>query len=174
MERATIMRVVAEKMQVRFLPSLLSFSKSNRMIGRNMTEFIVGIDPGKNTGISVYSIEKGCLIQVHSSGIYEAMETIRILIARQVKLKIIFEDARKRGGKKDPSRLQGVGSVKRDSAIWQEFCEYYSIDYKAIPPMKNGTNWDKDKFRKVTGWTGRTNQHSRDAGVIAFAYGNGR
>ena len=77
-------------------------------------------------------------------------------------------EQRKWFGKTDRERLQGVGSVKRDSSIWEEFCDYYSIEYMLIAPKNNRTKTTAAEFKKMTGWEGRTSEHSRDAAMLVW------
>jgi len=133
-----------------------------------MSNLMIGIDPGVHTGLAIWNCEKKAFEKVESCGIVSAMEKIR-WIANDVKL-IRFEDARQRKwfGDRGDFNHQGVGSIKRDCKIWQEFCEYYKFKFEMVKPVKGQTKWTADYFKKVTGWTGRTNEHGRDAAVLIF------
>jgi hypothetical protein len=136
--------------------------------GAVMSNLIVGIDPGVNTGFAIWNCEKKEFEEIGSRGIVSAMQIIRWKIS-DIKF-IRFEDARQRKwfDKKGIEALQGAGSIKRDCKIWQEFCEYHKFKYEMIKPQKNQTKWTSEYFKKVTGWTGRTNEHGRDAAVLVF------
>lgn len=132
---------------------------------------LIGIDVGKNTGIAVMT--DGKLTTVETKSIIGAMELVKYQInnaqvtGRQIKLYI--EDARLRkwvtGGRE---KLQGVGSVKRDSAIWEEFCVHYGVDFTLVAPKDNNTKLSADTFKRLTGWQGRTSQHARDAVMLVW------
>lgn len=132
---------------------------------------LIGIDVGKNTGIAVMT--DGKLTTVETKSIIGAMEIIRVKlnIATTIgkKVKIYIEDARLRkwvtGGRE---KLQGVGSVKRDSAIWEEFCVHYGVDFALVAPKDNNTKLPADTFKRLTGWQGRTSQHARDAVMLVW------
>jgi hypothetical protein len=62
----------------------------------------------------------------------------------------------------------GAGSVKRDCAIWEDFCRDLGIDYIPVPPQAGLTKWPADYFNKVTGWKGRTSDHARDAALLVY------
>ena len=133
---------------------------------------IAGIDPGVKTGVALWNCSEQQFDIIATRGIVEVMELLRHKRKQTVKRlqKIYFEDARLRKwyGKADRERLQGAGSIKRDSSIWQEFCEYYKITFEAVRPVKGQTKWDSKYFKRLTGWQGRTSQHARDAAALVF------
>ena len=63
---------------------------------------------------------------------------------------------------------EGIGSVKRDAQIWEDWCKENKINYKMIHPKNNCTKYKSDIFQKITGWAGRTNEHARDAAMLVF------
>lgn len=132
---------------------------------------IVGLDPGTTTGLASWSTTGMCFGDVTSMAIHKAMDYIRSLPQHPGELLVIFEDARLirvRGGNTfgDVDRLQGVGSVKRDCSIWEGFLRDHGIPF--ITQRKGRTKRNADEFHRLTGWTGRTNEHGRDAGLIVF------
>ena len=42
------------------------------------------------------------------------------------------------------------------------------VPYKAIAPAQNRTKVPADKFKALTGWQGRTNEHARDAAMLVW------
>ena len=65
-------------------------------------------------------------------------------------------------------KLQGAGSVKRDSTIWDEYLKSTGVAYTMVAPVNNRTKMTADSFRRTTGYTGRTNEHNRDAAMLVF------
>lgn len=142
---------------------------------------LVGIDTGVNTGFAV-AIDRGHggeLEQVTCLTITKAMHQVNELIVQHGKgsLQLIIEDARKRtwfGGadarqaRSGAGIREGVGSVKRDAQIWEDWCKENDINFKMIHPKNNSTKYKADTFKKITGWTGRTNEHARDAAMLVF------
>lgn len=136
---------------------------------------IIGIDTGTKTGFALNF--DGKLIQLKTLNIIQAMHQVLEIRSQYAKPMVIcIEDARKRKwlppnvGKE---RLKGAGSVSRDGAIWQEFCEYHDLPYLLVPPshMTGLTKMKPDKFADLTGWQGgRTSEHARDAGVMIWKY----
>ena len=136
---------------------------------------IIGLDPGVHTGIAVWDATQRKFRTLQTCSIVTAMEYIVGLWRDGEELQIVFEDARKRQWlprernlSEYRGKLMGAGSVRRDCEIWEEFCTEYAIPYTAIPPRKGATKWDADYFKKVTGWTGRTSNHARDAALLVF------
>lgn len=135
----------------------------------------IGIDPGVYTGLAIWDATQRNFRALHTCSIVTAMECIIALWRDGEELQIVFEDARKRQWlprEKNLSeyrgKLMGAGSVKRDCDIWEDFCENYDIPYKALPPRKGLTKWDAETFKRVTGWTGRTSNHARDAALLVW------
>lgn len=138
----------------------------------------IGIDPGVNTGLAVWDDSRQKFVRVETLGIVTAMvELIEFLRYHGAMddCYIYIEDARQRtylprerNLSEYRGKLMGAGSVKRDCAIWEEFADYYGIPIQLVPPRKGATKWDADYFKKVTGWTGRTSNHARDAALLVF------
>lgn len=136
---------------------------------------IIGIDTGKKTGFAVN--KDGNIIFLKTFGIIAAM--VQVLEYRSqfaTDFVVCIEDARKRKwlppnvGKE---RLKGAGSVSRDGAIWQEFCEYHDLPYILVTPahLAGLTKRTEKDFKDMTGWHGkRTSEHARDAGLMAWKY----
>lgn len=136
-------------------------------------KILIGIDTGVHTGFAV-AIDRGNggeLQQVSCVTITLAMQNINSLIDLHGKESVCLyiEDARQRtwftGGRE---KAQGVGSVKRDAQIWEDWCKENQINFKMIHPKNNSTKYKADTFKKITGWTGRTNEHARDAAMLVF------
>lgn len=132
--------------------------------------YAIGIDPGVDTGIGVWNIATQKLDVVCSKNIVAAMEFVFTAICERHMILIRIEDARLRKwfGNSGREKLQGAGSVKRDSAIWEEFCKYYRFQYELVAPSNNTTKLDSDSFKRITKWEERTNQHGRDAACLVI------
>ena len=136
-------------------------------------KILIGIDTGVHTGFAVAFDhgEGGELQKVQSLSITQAMQCV-LEYEDEHDLKDIMlyiEDARKRtwftGGRE---KAQGVGSVKRDAQIWENWCKEQGINFKLIHPAANATKKKVEDFTRMTGWTGRTNEHGRDAAMLVF------
>lgn len=134
----------------------------------------IGIDPGVKTGFAVWDSEKQGFLEISTCTITEAMN--RVIIHRNMalvsgkELMLHIEDARLRKwyGNSGREKLQGAGSVKRDSKIWEDFCKENDIEYRMVDPKNNRTKVNKEYFNKITGWTKQTTDHARDAAMMVF------
>lgn len=138
-----------------------------------MSLTLVGVDTGVKTGFAV--MENGELQDVSTETILTAQARVLELLdcVGPDELLVCIEDVRKRkwvGPRAGRERLQGIGSVKRDCSIWQEFCEHHNIKHLLIPPANIPTKLSAKRFKELTGWTKRTSEHSRDAGMMINKY----
>jgi hypothetical protein len=141
---------------------------------------IVGIDPGTETGFATWDPIGWKLGIVTSVPIHRALESVADLNATHApgSLLVMFEDCRMlrmRGGRMEREEQkygsaiqQGVGSVKRDCSIWEDFLRDKGIAYRAKMPTRESLKWNAEKFERITGWPHRTNNHARDAAVVVF------
>ena len=130
----------------------------------------IGIDPGTHTGIAVWDDQKRKLTNLDTIPIHAALHFVE-MFARDNEVFVIFEDARQRkwyGKGNTTAKAQGAGSVKRDCSIWEDFLTDMGIQFRAIPPGKGMTKVTPTYFKMLTGWTGRTSEHARDAAMLVF------
>lgn len=140
-----------------------------------MTTIHIGIDPGTQTGYAAWDSLRKKLVAVDTLKIHQAMAHVLEVHASGMLHSVTFEDARLRTwfGSADARQArsgagirEGVGSVKRDCTIWAEFLGDHGIGYRSIKPAAGNTKWDAEKFARLTGWTGRTSNHARDAAIL--------
>ena len=146
-----------------------------------MTKILIGIDTGVNTGFAV-AVDRGNggeLEQVESLSITQAMEKVKALIEEWEigNVCLYIEDARKRTwfGNADARQArsgagvrEGIGSVKRDAQIWEDWCKEQGFKFLMIHPAANATKKKATDFKRMTGWVGHTNEHARDAAMLVF------
>lgn len=138
----------------------------------------IGIDTGTHTGVAIWDSPKKEFVTIETLPIHKAMRLVERFYEQNKGLfdiQIIFEDARLRRWipdsgdiRREMGRRQGAGSVKRDCTIWEEFLKDLKIPYEAVKPARGATKMNADYFKRLTGWTGRTSEHSRDAGMLVF------
>lgn len=132
----------------------------------------IGIDPGVQTGFAVWHSESRYLAEVETYSITQAMERVKMLadILGKDNIRVFVEDARKRKwfGNSGREKLQGAGSVKRDSRIWEDWCREQGLQYRMIAPGCNRTKLTEAQFKFVTQWHGRSSVHGRDAAMLVF------
>lgn len=140
---------------------------------------LIGIDPGENTGLAVYDTRKQSFIQVYTLPLWKALEEVKRwhynCTALCMTLRVVFEDARQRtwfprerNNAEYRGRLIGAGAAKRDARIWEEYLTAQGIPFEARKPAAGQTKWSADYWKRITGWTGRTSNHARDAALLVF------
>lgn len=135
---------------------------------------IIGIDPGTHTGFAIWNPVKKKFKSIGSIQIHEVIMRISAMHDDGLIDYVVFEDARQRKWFGNQSKaegigkLQGVGSVKRDCSIIEDFLIDLDIPHLAIKPSAGTTKWTAARFKRVTGWEGRTNEHGRDAAILVF------
>lgn len=141
---------------------------------------LVGIDPGKHTGVAIWNTETQSFDGIYTMQIHEALVMLHDLTLHRwldydQRCRVYFEDARQRRWlPKDATsseyrgHLMGAGSVKRDSVIWQDALTDWGIPFEMVPPRAGATKWDADTFARITGYKGRTSNHARDAALLVY------
>lgn len=140
----------------------------------------IGIDTGVNTGVAVWDNRQRTFLQIETMKIHKAMELVRdykvVAATDHTKLVVRVEDARQRTWygyttpQKDRAKLQGVGSVKRDCTIWEDFLSDMKVEFQMVAPKNNATKMSADSFKSITGWKKPTNEHNRDAAMLVFGF----
>lgn len=132
----------------------------------------IGIDCGSHTGFAVW--DGKALTECSTLPIHRAITRV-LELRNDNDVTVVFEDARRRtflprerNVSEYRGKLMGAGSVKRDCAIWEDFCADYDIPFIAVPPQAGLTKWPAEYFAKVTGWKGRTSDHARDAALLVY------
>jgi hypothetical protein len=141
------------------------------MVNYRDYDYIIGIDPGVNTGFAVWDRLDKKLIKVKTLTAVQAEEMVkRDFLALDAKILVRFEDARLRHwfGKAGREQLQGAGSIKRDCQRWEEFLTYYDIPFEEVSPKNNRTKMSAEEFKRLTGWNERCSEHARDAAMLCF------
>lgn len=143
---------------------------------------VIGIDPGMQTGVALYR-----------GGVLDALMTldpwdIAAFIAYQQGAsrinRVIFEDSRLQSrvfsahkpGKRvlgHPEQLKvarNVGQIDGWCHVIARVCAERGITCHGISPEGKGAKLDAKQFASVTGWQGSSNQHGRDAAMVAWRY----
>ena len=134
----------------------------------------IGIDPGTHTGMAVWDSGEGRFLSLETLPIHRAMNSVLYWNMRERNdIQVVFEDARLRKwyGRTESEvrrKIQGAGSVKRDCAIWEDYLKDYGIPFLTVKPGRVATKVTPSWFKTLTGWEGRTSEHSRDAAMLVF------
>lgn len=135
---------------------------------------VLGIDPGKATGLATYAGGKLAALETCTPG--ELVEAITRIAPGLV----VFEDSRLQSptwgrGISQSALLKvarNVGQIDGWCALIVEACAKHRIPAHGISPKGKGRKLDADTFRKITGHTTRSNQHERDAAMVAWPFRN--
>ena len=133
---------------------------------------IIGIDPGVSTGIAVF--QDGALWKLETI----APHQIAGYLAAGRPGRVVFEDSRLTSFmfttvKSRPAALKmarNVGEIDAWCRLITSVCEDLRIPAHGISPQGKGVKLDAKQFALATGWTGNSNQHTRDAAMVAWPY----
>lgn len=141
---------------------------------------VLGMDPGKHTGLAwfvdgqLYALEEIAPSQI-----------MAMLQDRRPSL-VIFEDSRKggswtaRGSQAQRAKMnRNVGEIDGWCVLIETLCASLGIACFGIAPSAkagraHGAKIDAATFKRLTGWPGRSNQHQRDAAMIAWSFRRAR
>lgn len=137
---------------------------------------VIGLDPGLNAGIAIY--EDGKLTELLTIEPINLADIFSHYSGEP--LFIVFEDSRLQSHVWVPSQSKGVaaniarkiGMVDAWCYMIERLCENYDIAYMRISPKAKGEKLNAEDFKRITGWTEKSNQHERDAAIVAWQFRN--
>ena len=133
---------------------------------------ILGIDPGVHTGIATY--QKGALvdlqtIQPHQIGAYlMEVKPSRVIFEDSRLTSFMFTQVKSRAAALKMAR--NVGEIDAWARLITSVCGELGIACHGISPKGKGSKVDAAEFARMTGWLASSNQHTRDAAMVAFPY----
>ena len=135
---------------------------------------VIGLDPGLNAGIAIY--EDGKLTELLTIEPINLADIFSHYSGEP--LFIVFEDSRLQSHVWVPSQSKGVaaniarkiGMVDAWCYMIERLCENYDIAYMRISPKAKGEKLNAEDFKRITGWTEKSNQHERDAAMVAWQF----
>ena len=157
----------------------ISMSKYQQLLNnqkRASLLYAIGIDTGTHTGVAVWDCKKQEFVLIKTMPLHEALFLVQEYVTKAKRndelhrLLVRVEDARQRKwfGQRSDAKLQGAGSVKRDSTIWDEYLKSTGVRYNMVSPADNSTKLNADQFKARTGYRGSTNEHNRDAAMLVY------
>lgn len=131
---------------------------------------IIGLDPGASTGVATFS--NGALIALQTCQPHQIRDAINGAD------RVVFEDSRLTSFmfttvKSRPAALKmarNVGEIDAWCRLITSLCEVAGIPAHGISPQGKGAKLNAAQFAKATGWTKDSNQHTRDAAMVAWPY----
>ncbi len=136
---------------------------------------VIGIDPGENIGIAIYCDGKLAMLETYDPPKFYR----RIISCKSTADLIVMEDSRKIKriftaiGRDIPATqniTRAVGSVDARCADIVGLYALHGIKVTSISPKGKGSKLKAAKFNALTGWERGSNQHERDAAMLAWPY----
>ncbi len=142
---------------------------------RSSMGFLVGLDPGEQTGLALYDPMAGRLRFCTSMSFWKAVQWFGT-VAGPVAV-VVIEDARKlpvygrhravRGARRD-KLARNIGRIDRDTQLWLEYLTGRGYRVVLSHPSARQQKWSAQTFRQITRYQGRTNEHARDAAQLVW------
>lgn len=154
--------------------------------------YLLGVDLGETCGLALYDKMHRKIVEVDSGSFWDLLIYTKDLLEKlEEDLEVYYEDPEKistvysrhtedlyrklRQGRLKMSDVkivlkiaQNVGGVKILGRRYGEWLEEKGIPFRAIRPSSE--KWDAKYTGQITGFTGRTNQHNRDAIKLVYGY----
>lgn len=133
---------------------------------------ILGIDPGSQTGIAIFragKLDELLTIQPHVLiECIQAHKPSRVIFEDSRLTSFMFTQAKSRAAALKMAR--NVGEIDAWARLITAVCGDLNIAVHGISPKDKGPKLNAVQFAKVTGWLAPSNQHVRDAAMVAWAY----
>lgn len=135
---------------------------------------ILGIDPGAETGVAGFSGGELLFLRTVEP------HTVEHLLRHYAPARVVFEDSRlerrawhartKQAYGAALATARSLGQVDARCSFITAVCADLGIAAHGISPTAKGAKLNAAAFSLATGWTGRSNQHERDAAMVAWPY----
>lgn len=157
---------------------------------RKPRKYCIGIDPGRHTGVAVWSKHEKKLLKLITLdfwGVIDFLDTFTASMQAQdwgslgiavqseeITFEVVMEDpqlndttfARGIEPKLMLKVAQDVGRNKEQAFLLIEWMTRKKIVFRTVQPKnrkKGGGKWSAEYFTHLTGWQGKSNEHTRDA-----------
>lgn len=134
---------------------------------------IFGVDPGLSTGLARYEAGRlVVLVTLHPS------DLLREILSARPGL-VVFEDSRMtphtwtRPGTSARAQVKiarNVGQIDAWCKQIEDLCTRSSIAFIPRSPRDKGSKVDADTFNRLVGWNKNSNEHERDAALVAWPF----
>jgi len=133
---------------------------------------ILGIDPGASTGLAFF--RDGKLSALETIQPHTLPATLKALMPTRV----VFEDSRLQSHvwTSVPSKAaalkmaRNIGQIDAWCTLITAVCADLGIAAHGISPAGKGGKLNAAEFERLTGWAGKSNNHERDAAVVAWRF----
>lgn len=137
--------------------------------------YIVGIDAGSHTGICIYNPKSKTIIQIHSTDFFGAFTFLKTLDRAKYNIVVEVPAAfvyRRNDGEKGAIRDKMcflMGGNRREGQLMAIGCRILGFTVEEVLPVR-AKKWDAAQLKRELGYSGKTNEHTRDAARLAFYY----
>ena len=136
---------------------------------------VLGIDPGQHNGLAIFN--DGKLIDLKTVAPIDLNQSIRDVQPALV----VFEDSRlqsttfvRQANYAQMLKIaRNVGMVDALCGLISDICIVDKIKAIPISPKDKGAKVNSERFKSITGWEKQSNQHCRDAAMIAWKFRSG-
>lgn len=146
----------------------------------------IGIDPPR--GLAAFNLDTKRFEKLMNVSFWDIIETLD-LVREHYDIHVVCEAPQKnlpvwlgdpsRGGRTGSRALtktatlmkaaQNVGQNKQCAMLIIEWCERHGIRITTQKPGRRSmTKLTAEEFNRITGWTGSSNEHTRDAGMLVY------
>jgi hypothetical protein len=139
---------------------------------------IIGVDPGVKTGIATFY--NGKLLNLQTSYCFnDFLYFEKLRFSFQEKATVVIEDSRLQSHIFTAPSVKGAAKLKiaRNVGQLDMICAYIfnrasdiGCSVRCVSPKQKGRKLNADDFNAITGWKGKSNQHERDAAMVAWPY----
>lgn len=137
---------------------------------------ILGIDPGASTGVATFV--DGRLIGLDTISPSEIADRLD----GSMPVRVIFEDSRLQSHawtqvKSRAAALKmarNIGEIDAWCKLIVALCASRDIPAHGISPKGKGAKLNAKQFEAATGWIGKSNEHERDAAMVAWQFRGAR
>jgi hypothetical protein len=130
----------------------------------------IGIDPGVRTGFAIE--QDGKLVQLKTLSFWPAYHLAVQLFRENGQLAAVVEVPKTKANWHEKSAAHNVGRVCREAELMADGLELAGIQVMRVHPCgwfnKKLKMTEEAFFRMITGWGGKSNEHSRDAAMLLF------
>lgn len=135
----------------------------------------IGIDTGKKTGLAIWTpaYKQLDLYSTDFWGVWGVIEDYQYeLRPDRTKVRIempgsfLYGRNSKHGKRVSVKMAVNVGGVQMMAILLAE--RFEELGYQVGRPQPSKRKLNHDIFKKITGYTGTTNEHTRDAGMLVY------
>jgi hypothetical protein len=137
----------------------------------------IGIDPGRNTGVAVYSSAQKKIIDLKTLDFWGVIAFLKELkLIHDTNFEVVMENPGlnsfiySRNHHENATiklkMAQDVGRNKEQAFLIIDYLKMNNITFREVRPTT--AKWKADIFNRYTGWTGNSNEHTRDAGRLVY------